>query len=780
MKRDIQAYRQGKTPGLLSLALALGAANSAFAQEPTRAAPQAEASSEDIIVNARRRDERLQDVPLAVTAVSAEKLRSANITSVSQLSQVAPALVTVPSQGGGRSQPNFSIRGLSQQEISILGDQSVSTYVGDMVIARVQGINSALFDIGSVEVLRGPQGTLFGRNTTGGAVIIRPNKPTNKLEGMASVTLGRFDTFNTEAMLNIPLGEEVAFRIAGTTLKNDGYVYDELLGRNVDGIDQQAVRASLLINMAGGAESLTTYEYFHENDGSSGIFLKHANPNGSFNEAAYRAARGFRPIENLLAEQQARGIYRIAAGTPVFNRIETHSVSNTLTVPVSDTITIKNVIGWRGVKDAFRDDLDGTESSLFPQERSDRSNQFSNEFQVIGSFNRFDWIAGLYYFREHGRLQAESYAGAVDPGAIEPEHVVDYPGPSYSVTDVEGRNISYAAFAQGSYEILDGLKFTAGLRYSKDKRKAVIRNRLRSGCRFTIDDDGNPGTPEILPPLSGCIVSSSASFSEPTYNLSLDYEIAPSKLIYIAHRHGYRSGGFGSRASTQAGFARTFSPETVDDIELGAKADWRFGRAFLRTNLAVYHAKYKDIQRILTDPGITPVQAVTTNAGSARINGIEAEILFRPIPAIEFTLDYNHTDAKFTSFITPAGQDLTDTPFARAPRNVYTIGARVRPPIDSASGELSIGGSLYHISDFNGEDAYVPGFTEVQGWTLLNADASWNSVMGSNVDIIATVTNLTGRKYSLLTTNLNGLGFTSHTPGEPRKYTITLRYRFGG
>ncbi|MGE4429918.1 MAG: TonB-dependent receptor [Sphingobium sp.] len=758
-------------------------ADGALAQEapaaPDGAMPDGAMAVEDVIVTARRRDERLQDVPLAVTAVTAAKLQQGNITSVAQLSQVAPALVTMPGQGGGRAQPNFAIRGLSQQELSILGDQSVSTYLGDFVIARVQGINSALFDIGSVEVLRGPQGTLFGRNTTGGAVILRPNQPKDDFEGMAAVSLGRFDTRNFEGMINVPLNDMASLRVAGVSYKNDGFVYDELLKRNVDAVDQHALRASLALHLPAGIEALTTYDYFHADEGSTGMFLKYANAGGSFNDPDFRAARGYRPIEDLLAEQKARGPYRIASGTPVFNYIRTHTIQNTLTIPLTDDISVKNVVGYRSVRDRFRDDLDGTESSLFPQERSDWSNQFSEEFQILGSGRRFDWIVGLYYFRERGRLQAESYTGANDPGDIEPVHVSEYPGPSYSITDSEGSNRSYAAFAQGSYEVLDGLKFTAGIRYSKDKREATIRNRLRSGCRFTIDDDNNPATPEVVPPLAQCRVTSKASFSEPTYNFSLDYSIAPSKMIYIAHRHGYRSGGFGARATTQAGLARYFQPETVDDIEIGGKADWRIGRTFLRTNIAAYYARYKDIQRILTDPNTSPVQAVTTNAGRARIQGIEAEVLFRPIPDIELTADYSHTDAKFTEFTAPDGTDLSDTPFARAPKNVYTLGARYRRDLGAEVGEVSFGGSYYHIDGFNGEDAYVAGYTDVKGWSLVNIDASWKGVLGSRLDISALVTNLANRKYSVLTTNLNGLGFTSHMAGEPRKWMITLRYHFG-
>lgn len=761
-----------------ALLVGMAFADCAAAQDAPPPADGA-AGFDEVIVTARRRDERLQDVPLAVTAVSAAKLQQNNVTSVAQLSQVAPALVIMPGQGGGRAQPNFSIRGLSQQELSILGDQSVSTYLGDFVIARVQGINSALFDIGSVEVLRGPQGTLFGRNTTGGAVILRPNKPKDEFEGMIGVSLGRFDTRNLEGMINVPLNDMASLRVAGVRYKNDGYVYDEILKRNVDNVDQHALRASLALHLPADIEALTIYDYFNADEGSAGMFLKYANPAGSFNGPEYRAARGYRPIEDLLAEQQARGPYRIASGTPVFNRIRTHTIQNTLTIPLTDDISVKNIVGYRSVRDRFRDDLDGTESSLFPQERSDWSNQFSEEFQILGSSNRFDWIVGLYYFREKGRLQAESYTGAVDPGDVEPRHVSEHPGPSYSITDSQGFNRSYAAFAQGTYAIAHGLKFTAGIRYSKDKREATIRNRLRSGCRFTIDDDNDPATPEILPPLDHCQVTSKASFSEPTYNLSLDYTIAPAKMIYIAHRHGYRSGGFGARATTQAGLARYFRPETVDDIEIGGKADWRIGRMFLRTNLAAYRARYKDIQRILTDPDTSPVQAVTTNAGRARIQGIEAEILFRPVPNIELTADYSYTDAKFTEFTAPDGSDLSKTPFARAPKHVYTLGARYRRALGPDVGEVSFGGSYYHIGDFNGEDAYVAGYTDVKGWNLVNLDASWNDVLGSGLDISAVITNVTNRKYSVLTTNLNGLGFTSHTPGEPRKWMMTLRYHFG-
>ena len=754
----------------------------AMAQAATEApqAPQDRSGfeAEEIIVTARRREERLQDVPLSVSAVSGAALQRANITNVAQLSRVVPSLVSVPGQGGSRSLPNFSIRGLSQQELTILADQSVSTYMGDIVLARTQGVNGALFDIGSVEVLRGPQGTLFGRNTTGGAIIIRPNRPTDNFEGQASVSVGNLDSFIVGGMLNIPLSPNIAVRVAGQRQRDDGFVYDEILERNVNDTAQEGARVSVLMHNDNGVESLTVYNYFHEDDGGTASFIDKVRTTGSLNSPAVRASRRYRPLQDLLAEQEARGIYRIANGSPVFTKVETHDVANTTTIPINDEMSIKNIIGYRHIKDNIFDDMDGTSNALHPQQRIDSTSQFSEEFQLLGDTGKLNWITGLYYFWENGRNQGLSAVGGVDPGLIEPSDIFGYPTGAFSNTDVSGRNVSYAAFAQGSYRFTDSLSLTAGIRYNHDKRQATIRNRTATACRFTRDLDGNPATPETAVPLSQCELTVKKSFSEVTYNLSLEYKLDPDKLLYLAHRHGYRTGGFGARASTEAGLRRTFSPETVDDIELGVKADWRIGDMFLRTNLAAYYAKYNDIQRLLTDPAAVPPTTVTTNAGKARIWGIEADILFRPIQMLELTANYAYTNAKFTKFIYPDGSDHSNDPFARAPRKVYTLGARLIPPMDASQGEASIGVSYYHTDDYTGNDTFVPGFTDAEGYNLVNLDASWNKVMGSAFDLALFVNNLTKTKYDFLLINLDSLGYTSHTPGLPRTYGATLRVHF--
>ena len=771
--------------GLAALVTGSSAFAQAAAPADATAATDADAfGSDDIIVQARRRDERLQDVPLAVSAVTAETLQRANITTTLDIAMVAPSVIAVPGAGGSRALPTFAIRGLSQQELTSLADSSVSVYMGDIVAARVQGLNGAVFDIGSVEVLRGPQGTLFGRNTTGGAVIIRGNKPTDKLEASAAVTLGRFDTFNVEAMVNVPMGDKASLRVAGIRLRDDGWVYDELLGRNINKTAQQAARVSLSLHPIEGLESLTVYDYFDEDDGGTPIFLAKINPTGTFNLPAARAARNYQPLETLLAQQQARGPFRVSNGVPVYIKVRTHTAANTTSFDIAEGISFKNIIGYRHVRDDIADDIDGSSNALHPQRRIDFSKQISEEAQLLGSSDKLDWITGLYYFKERGHNQGRSAVGAVDPGTIEPTEPFDFPGTAFSNTNVKARNRSYAAFAQGTYNFSGGgtgFSVTAGIRYNKDRRAVTILNATRTACRFTLDLDNNPATPETLPPLAQCRFDAHKSFSEVTYNASLEYRFDRDHLLYVAHRHGYRTGGYGARASTQAGLARTFNPETVDDVELGFKGDWHLGTGLLRTNVAAYYAKYKDIQRLLTDVTTIPNTTVTANAGGARIWGIELETLLRPIRSLEFTGNAAYTNAKYQDFRDPfSGADLSNAPFARAPRVTYTVGARYFLPVDPPQGAVSIGGSYYAISDFNSNDSFVPGFTQTEGWQLVNLDAGWSHIMGSGFDVTAFVRNLTNERYSNLLSNTNTLGYNSRTPGAPRTYGVTVRARLGG
>lgn len=774
---------------------AVEAEQSAEPANPAAQRGETSTSGDDIIVTARRRNERLQEVPVSVDAVTPALLEQNNITGVNQLSRVAPSLTIAPGQSSGRAVPHVAIRGLSQQEATIFADPSVPFYIGDIVAARAQGVNGALFDIASVEVLRGPQGTLFGRNSTGGAVVIRPQRPKDGFGGRASVAYSTWDTIQTEGVLNIPVTETLKLRLAAATHDSDGFFKDVLLGENIDEIKRRAFRGSVLFD-SGGFENYFVYDFFHENDGGTPTFIADATspttppPGTPTNQApAFLAARNWTATTSLLAQQQPRGIYSSAVGLEPVTKVTTHTVANTASLQLTDQITLKNIVGFRRIKDTLLNDTDGTEEPLSAILRLDQAKQWTEEFQILGDMGRLNWIAGAYYFRETGRNQGISVNNGVDPGPIDPqffrfEDLAELYGPttlaSKTNTDVAARNKSYAVFAQADLEVLDGLTATAGARINTDERSVEVRSRTLTACRFTLDTDADPTTPEVRPSLADCVFRGRAKFTKPTYNVGLRYQIDDDRMIYVAHRHGYRTGGFGSRAATEQGLRKTFKPEIVDDVEIGAKADWRPGGTFLRTNVAAYYAWYKDAQKLITDPTTTPSTTTAQNAASARVYGLEVEALFRPIPEIELTANYAYTNAAYRTFIIPVPlRDASDDPFARAPKNVYTLGARYTRDL-AAGGTVSLGASYFHTDGYSGNESFIPGgYTLVDGYNLLNLDARWDNVLGAPFDLSVWANNVTKERYTYLFSASPTSGYVTHTPGEPRSFGLRATVHFG-
>ena len=787
-----------RTRALVACLVGTCLAAPAFAQDSAQAVfaeadDQDEATSEqrgvdEILVTARRRAERLQDVPLAIAALGSEQLERDNIEGISDLDGRVPGLVVGNSLGGGSSTPVFAIRGQSQQELASIADPSVTLYVNDIPIPRAHGSNLGFFDIGSVEVLKGPQGTLFGRNTTGGAILVRTNQPSNQFEGSISQTLGNFNLFSTEAMINLPFGEDSALRVAGQHTQRDGYIFDSVTGDDINTLNEDALRASLKLG-SDNVTSTTTFAYSHaDNGGTGGILIFAPHP----------------LFTGYVEEQATRDIYHTASGVPMFSRIKTFSVDNQTSFDISQNLTIKNIVGYRQLDLHSLEDLDATSDIIFPVERIVRQEQITEELQLQGSFDRFDFIVGAFYFREQGSdqaLTAGKLTGTVlvDPGAIEPDSISGF-YPNYSNTWVKPTNTSYAIFAHGSFEVTDRLAVTAGARMSWDKREVNTLNRsyisaistTDQSCRFTLDQDNDPSTPETRPALEDCVFVGDETFSEPTYNLSVQYRLGDDALVYAAHRHGYRTGGFAARQTSEALLSETFEPELVDDFEIGLKADWYFGDSFLRTNIAAYHAKYKDLQRILTR-GIAPPVTIATNAGRSRIQGIEVDVLFRPIDMLDLSVSYAYTDGEFLEYLTPNGDDISGQVFPRTPKHQLNANAGLTVLDTVETGELRFGvGFRYQDSyDYNDDYAFevladgspnpagiaVNQAQIIESYQLWSANAEWSNFMGSNFNISAFADNLTDEEYLIPYMGIQNL-YEARAPGKPRTYGVKLSYNF--
>ncbi|NWG52141.1 MAG: TonB-dependent receptor [Hydrogenophilaceae bacterium] len=718
-------------------------------------------TEEEIVVTARRRAESQQDVPLAVTALNAAQLERANVTDINSLQGTVPNLVISPGQGSGGSTPVFAIRGLSQQDLTHLSDPSVSLYINDVVIPRPIGGNVGLFDVSSVQVLRGPQGTLFGRNTPGGAVLVTTNTPSDEFEARIAQTIAEYDTYQTEGVLNFAVGSGLSVRIAGMHRESEGYVFDTVAGQNMDFVDENAYRVSLDFHPTDTFESLFVIDSATTDNGGTGVYARPGSIGG--------------------AAQLARDHYTTASGTPVHSDVDIFSITNTTSLQLGD-ITLRNIVGFRELDNDTLEDPDGSAAFVLPIQRVTEHEQVSEEFQILGDAGWGDWIVGAYYFSENGSDQGLSsglFAGCpTTPQNLTFTDLRQYA--CFSNTWSTAENTSTAIFGQVTFNLgIEGLSATVGARQNWDERNAVILNRTATNCRFTVDHDDNPATPEVNPGLAGCSLALSADFSEPTYNVSLEYRATDDLLLYAAHRHGYRTGGFGARAANEAGLSRTFEPEIVDDIEVGVKADWRPGNMFLRTNLALFFAEYKDIQRLLSDPTLTPPQTVTTNAGQAEIQGAEFELLFRPNPWLEFTGFYAYTDADFTEFIAPNGADLSIFPFARAPRNIAGAGVRVDLPMSESLGSANLGVNYFHQDSYSTNDSFIPGVTIDEGRDIVDFVAEWNDIMGSSAGVTFFVKNAFDNDYSTSVLGLGAATVNSAAPGEPQTFGVRLRYSFG-
>lgn len=736
--------------GLIASAALLASPGAAQSAQETvdeaAEAPDQGATNNDILVTARRKQERLLDTPVAVTVLSGEQLARGGIADVEALRFVAPALQIAPSPFG-KAVPGYTIRSQRSLESIITQDPAVGVYFGDVVQQRPHGTNAALYDLASVEVLKGPQGTLFGRNTTGGAVLINPAAPVFSTGVALDFELGNFDLRRATGMVNIPLGDKVAVRVAGRITRRDGFVENLFNGTRTDDERTDSYRASILFEPDDQFSSLFVFNYFRQDDAGSGFILGGLRPGSPF---------GANPaVAQSFARQQTRAnFWSVENNFRPFTDVETFSISNISTLDLG-SVTLKNIFGYRKVDSDVAFDYDATPASVFQSRNRLNTDQWTEEFQISGNAtSRLNYIAGFYYFQETGRDTQDSLLFGTRSN------------------DGEGRNISYSAYAQFGYDLTDRLSLTAGGRYTWDDRNLRAFNTINGQCRLV--------GPNGLPP-NPCVAQFDASFSSPTWQISLDYKPGDDTLLYLAHRRGYRSGGWNLRAN-RISEQVFFRPETVDDIELGFK-----GRLFdnrLTVSAAAYHQWYTDIQRTLSfipAPG-EPLATVVLNAADATISGFELEATANPVPWLELGGSLAYTNPQYSDFVSPSGQDLSDNNFALAPEWTYTLRARVIAPIEPEQGELSAGVSYYYqsrtfVADLNvGPNIEVP----IEAYGVMDASIEWNSISGSPFDLRFLVRNLTNEQYFTGGAGtFASLGTTSFILGAPRTYSINIGYRFG-
>lgn len=729
----------------------------------------------DIVVTARRVAERLQDVPVAVTALTGEGLREKRVMQIADLRTVTPGLQITPSVNGS-SLPGVTIRGQRAARSLIGQDPAVVFYVNEVPNSRPAGINTSVYDLATVQVLKGPQGTLFGRNTTGGAILIESKRPVFDFEGYVQGTLGNFDDREIEGAVNIPLSGTVALRAAGNILRRDGYARNGITGQRVYDVHSESGRLSLLIQPNDRFKSVFIGDIYHSDSNgniqrSLGVFPGTLLTLDQTSQLVTPAGT----VQASVDRQFASGTIRyVESEALTFEKTRSIGIANITTYELTDELTLKGVFGYRDVNSETATDFDGVAAQgIVSSSYTADASYGSGELQLAGKFDKLDFIVGVFGYGESG--VDHSIAANFRRRGTDTEN---FSGGS-------ARNRSYSAYAQGNWEFVPRLTLTLGARYTIDKRRGLPE----SSSTQTIPTVANlcstfdPVT-NLRNPYPNCGVPLKTSFKEPTYNVSLNYKPTDDWLLYVAHRRGYRSGGFNVRA-VRAGEYVPFRPEIVRDLEFGSKLDFNIGSARGRLNVAVYKQWYDDIQRNITLFVNNLLTTNVFNAAKATIEGGEIEATLVPIPGLTLSGYYATTRPKYQEFIQQSATgpiDLSSNRFADVPRHQGSATIAYSVPV--GKGRVTASGTIYAQSRFELADINRtianPLMREVHvpGYHLFNARIEWQNAFDSGLDLAVFGQNLGDKEYFLSGTNTPSTGYTWAYVGPPRMYGVQVRWGF--
>jgi iron complex outermembrane receptor protein len=804
----------------------------------TRVASAADASSsdiagrlEEIVVTARKREENLQTVPVAITAITADDLREKSIIRPMDLKNYTPGL-EIRTSGLQRNNVQYFIRGQGE---TFGSSAAVVTYFSEAPVQNVSkdvtiGNNGQFFDISSVQVLKGPQGTLFGRSTTGGAVLITPQHPTNDFEGSVDVSRGNYAYGEYTGVLNVPIIDgKLSARLAVSDLVRGGFTQSLTTGQELDNWNRQSYRLGVSVTPTDRVDSYFLFQDNRANENNSGNVLLYfnaagaaqASPTNLFNTTpgvgggwfAVALPPGLSPLapagglcyalnpgnpaatqscitqrlgilNNLrnglnaeLARVQNGGTDALRfnqTGAPLILQGRNEQALNITSVKLGKLSFLGDVVA-KNIFSSLKEfgavsrydngaSADGLGHGLVynnygivnsvPQV-TDESNghnswldNFSEEFQLLGSSSRNTWILGYYLERNTLPVTAPplfaSFGNAFSTSPLLTPAVVT----DFSLDRLEMQKGIFGQFTQDlSPWVLEGLKFTAGYRWSWSHERFTNHIPVT-----TLEGNLVSGPADAVQPPA-------ADSQAPSLNVSFDYQVTPDILAYIAHRRGFKPGGSNVSPQTPVpGYQSTYAPETVKDLEIGLKADWLLGGRPLRTDAAIYKEWYSNIQRSTTlEQGNGVPFTEVIDVAKAQIEGFELSSLFEVSRNWELTFNYSYIDAYYTSWpgttindITGAIEPLINSPYSGTPRHQGSLGIRYSLPLASSLGNLSALVQYYRQGDEQLNDTALQdnGIGLVKGYGDLNLRLDWNNVAGEPLDVSFFMRNVTNEIHA--------------------------------
>ena len=752
----------------------------------------------DIVVTAQRREQALQDVPIAVSAIPGSYLQDRQIQSIEKLSALAPNL-QVTKNPTSATATVVTMRGSGTQNAGILFDPAVGLYLDGVYVGKAAGSIFDVSDLERVEALRGPQGTLYGRNTLAGAINIVTRKPSDQFRAEADISYGNYSYYAVRGLLNVPLTDTLFVKVSGQVRLRDGftrlvpdpqgiYLENSKTG-TLDTLNRRSVIAQVRWLPVGEVSVDYSFDWSRISESTlNGLFA--VTPGGIL-DSPLPALAGFRMSPYIPANPTNRP-------KTISNNNRSHQLTKvqghalTINVPVGDT-TLRSITGYRKFTDnnfAPDKDTDGTPIYNLADPRANfgmvmggaitHYDQFSQELQAQGTLldDQLNFTLGAYYFKDD--------ADTINPQAY-------FLGASQYYTRYGGQTRSYAFYGQAEYQLTDELTLTGGLRYTWERKRVERVYRTIAGT---------PAVPDFEITRADDVHK---KFKRVTPAVILAYEPTDTVNLYASYSQGYRSGGFNGEATTAAVVSTPYKPEINDAFELGAKTQL-FDRR-LQLNVAGFYQKQKDKQLSVFSASGT-ASSFIQNAGRARVKGFEIEAVATPFEVLTVQASYGYTSQKYTRFIdvdrtdpaNPGPVDVKDyRTFSRAPKHTFNAGANLR--LYEGTGSIYLAGDVSHTSFYYslvGTRRVVPGSTgapdprfpliveassvHIPAVTTVDARIRWSDIPAGPAALSAVffVNNLTNQRKVVNKINFgpNFGGLTNANYMDPRTYGITLSARY--
>ena len=733
----------------LAIACAL-AAPAAWAQDASASGDagtetaSADRALDRITVTARKREETLQEVPVAVTAFTPEALDKLNVRDLSDLDAQVPNL-TIYAARGSSSAATVYIRGVGQSDTLWGVDPGVGIYLDDVYVARPQGALLDVFDVERIEVLRGPQGTLYGKNTIGGAIKYISKGLPKQLDGFGSITVGNYNQLDVKAAVGGPIGGEdsgLRGRVSVASMKRDGFGTNLYNGQDVSDKKINAARFELGAFAGENFDVRFAFDWMDDQSGVRGAKMLAPNP----------LSPAYPPVDDR---------YDIRSGMGNVNDTLMKGASMTVNWDLNDDFSLKYVLAKRESDTETTIDFDTTPLPLVDVRAFYSDQQVSNELQLnYDAGGRSRGVAGLYWFDGDAGGQVLNYF-------YNPLLPISLTNPLFGDTQGYVNTSSIAVYADWTFDLTERLTLDVGARYTDEDKHAVALNRFYTSNSYTT----SWGTAANF--------DKTVNFKNVSPKVSLDYRISDEVMVYGLASRGFKSGGYNIRANTTSvpRSGEPFDDESVDSYEIGSKMSLADNTLFL--NLAYFHNKYKDIQLSVFTSYTLPNGSQSffgdfTNAGRGTVQGVEAEYQWLPNEHWVISGNLAWLDAKYDEFLDAGVNVAANQRFTNAPEFSGALNVEWRTALANGGNFSARVGYAYQSEVWPTTDL-SPAIRQ-DGYGLLNAGVIWRandawsfSLQGSN---------LTDESYRTTGYNIAAYGVLTGFYGPPRQYSLTARYDF--